>query len=132
MTTINPATSPVVLSLDPDEGLVHTIVVTVYDAAGNSSSTTIQFPPIVTINAPTTLSNATITDSTVTISAPTGNDLTNIILIPNTTGASLGACTGAGGDTINPYATPVTCIINNITASDTITVTAEDSGIGAE
>jgi len=132
LTTINPATSPVVLNLDPDEGLIHTIVVTAYDAAGNSSSTTIKFPPIITFNAPTTLINTTITDSTVTISAPTGNDITNINLIPNTTGASLGVCTGAGGDTTDPYATPVTCVINNIAASDTITVTAEDSGIWAE
>ena len=76
-TTINPATSPVVLALDPDE-IVHIIIVTVYDTAGNSSQTTITFPPIVTINAPTTLSNTTITNSTVTITAPTGNELTNI------------------------------------------------------
>lgn len=71
--------SPVTLTLDPDE-IVHTVTVTVFDAAGNSSETIVRFPPIVTFSAPTTLSNTPITDSTVTISAPTGNDITNIAL----------------------------------------------------
>ncbi len=127
LTTINPATSPIVLNLDPQEPVVHTIVVTVYDTAGNSSSTTIKFPPIITINAPTTLSNTTITDSTVTISAPTWNAITNIQLAPGTTWVSLWVCTGTGWWTVDPYISPVTCDINNISDSWTITVTADDN-----
>jgi len=132
LTTINPATSPVVLALDPDEWVVHTITVIVYDAAGNSSTTTISFPPIITINAPTTISNSSITDSTVTITTPSGNDITNIALSSLTTGASLGTCTWAWWDTTDPYANPVTCIINNISASWTLGISAEDSILWAE
>jgi len=127
LTTINPATSPVVLGLDPEEPIVHTIVVTVYDEAGNSSSTTIKFPPIITFNAPTTLSNTTITDSTVTISTPTGNTITNIQLDPGSTSATLWTCTGTWGWTTDPFISPVTCDINSLSDSWTITVTADDS-----
>jgi len=132
LTTINPATSPVVLGLDPDEWVVHTITVTVYDTAGNSSATTISFPPIITISAPTTISNATITDSTVTITTPSGNDIINVSLTSPTTWASLGVCTDAFGGTSEPYLNPVTCIINNVAASGTIEVFAEDSALWAQ
>jgi len=131
LTTINPATSPIVLSLDPQEPVVHTIVVTVYDEAGNSSSTTIKFPPIITFNAPTTLSNTTITDSTVSISTPTWNAITNIQLAPWTTWATLWTCTGTGWWTTDPFISPVTCDINSISDSGTITVTADDNVIVA-
>ncbi len=130
-TTLDPATSPVVLDLDPDESL-HVVTVTVYDSAWNSSQSTVRFPPNITFNAPTTLSNTTITDSTVTISTPTWNDITNIILTPNTTGASLWTCTWNGGDTTDPYATPVVCSILNIASSWTVTVSAEDNLIVAQ
>jgi len=129
-TTDDPVTSPVVLNLDPDETL-HTVTVTVYDAAWNSSSNTISFPPSVTFNAPTTLSGTTIIDSTVTISNPSGNDISNITLIPGTTNATLWVCTGSWSDTIAPYVNPVICNINNITASWTITVSWDDASIGA-
>ena len=131
LTTINPATSPVDLVLDSSE-LVHTIVVTAYDTAGNSSASTIKFPPIVTINAPTTLSNTTITDSTVTITSPPGNDLTNIMLVTSTTWASLGTCTWDRWDTTDPYATPVICDINGISDSGSISILAEDASNWAE
>ncbi|MBP6037825.1 MAG: hypothetical protein KA604_00610 [Candidatus Saccharimonas sp.] len=129
-TTINPATSPVTLSLDPDEA-VHTVTVRVYDTAGNFTDHVIKFPPIVNFNAPTTLSNTPITNSTVTITSPLDNDLTNITLSPGTTGATLGACTGDGGDVSAPYASPVTCVINAVNATGTVTVNATDSVTGA-
>jgi hypothetical protein len=129
-TVIDPATSPLILSLDPDE-VLHSITVTVFDSAGNSTSSTIQFPPSVTFNAPTTLSGGVITDSSVTINNPSGNDVSSIMLLANTTNATLGICTGSGSDTSSPYATPVTCIINNITGSGTITVSGDDSVLGA-
>lgn len=132
LTTLTPATSPVQLSLDPNElttgpDYTHTIVVKVYDTAGNVSTTTIKFPPLVTFTTPTTISNATITNATVTITSPAGNPLDQIQLLPGTTGASLGTCTGAGGDTTAPYDNPVTCQINGVSTSGTITVTGRDS-----
>ncbi|MDC0505985.1 DUF5011 domain-containing protein [Candidatus Gracilibacteria bacterium] len=129
-TVIDPATSPVILALDPDE-ILHTVTVTVFDTAGNSTSSTIQFPPSVTFNAPTTLSGGIISDSTVTINNPSGNDVSNITLLANTTNATLGACTGSGSDATAPYATPVTCVINNITGSGTVTISGDDSILGA-
>ncbi len=129
-TTINPATSPVTLSLDPDEA-VHTVTVRVYDTAGNFTDHVIKFPPVVNFNAPTTLSNAPITNSTVTITSPMDTDLTNITLSAGTTGATLGTCTGDGGDTTDPYASPVTCTINGVGATGTVTVNATDSVTGA-
>jgi surface protein len=129
-TTINPATSPVTLTLDPDEA-VHTVTIRVYDTAGNYTDRVIKFPPIVTFTAPTTLSNTTITDATVTITSPGGNDLTGITLDAGATGATLGACTGDGGDTTDPYANPVTCTINNVASIGSVTVNATDSVTGA-
>jgi len=131
LTTLSPTTSPLSLVLDSDE-VVHTIIVTVYDAAGNSSSTTVKFPPIITFSAPTTLSNTTITDSTVTIMSPLGHSLTWVTLAPGTTSASLWTCTDAASGTSAPYASPVTCIINNISASGSISVSAEDVVNGAQ
>lgn len=79
LTTLNPATSPASLTLDPDE-LVHTVIVRVYDTAGNVTEKTVKFPPLVNFTTPTLISNTPITDSTVTITSPNGNPLTNIIL----------------------------------------------------
>ncbi len=130
-TLINPATSPVSLILDSDE-MPHIIKITVYDTAGNSSYSIVKFPPIINFTAPTTLSNTTINDSTVTITTPSWNDLENITLIANWTQASLWNCTGSGSDITEPYATPVVCEIQNIEESWTIQITAEDAWNGAE
>ena len=62
-------TSPVQLSLDPDMDL-HEVTVTCYDTAGNSSSNTIKFPPIIEFTVPTPISNVAITNATVTITSP--------------------------------------------------------------
>ncbi len=129
-TTMNAATSPVTLTLDPDES-AHTITIRVYDTAGNYTDHTIKFPPIVNFTAPTTLSSTSITNSTVTITSPMGNDLTDISFSAGTTGATLGTCTGAGGDTTAPYANPVTYVINSITATGSVTIDATDSVTGA-
>lgn len=129
-TTMNPATSPATLTLDPDE-VVHTITIRVYDTAGNYTEHVIKFPPIVNFTAPTTLSNVAINTSTVTVTSPMGNALTGITLNAGTTGASLGTCTGAGGDTTDPYESPVTCVINNVSSTGSVTVNATDSVTGA-
>jgi hypothetical protein len=126
LTTDTPVTSPLTLALDPDESL-HTVTFTVYDTAGNSTSKTIIFPPIVNFITPTLVSNTTISDASIEILTPTGNDIDTIILDPGTTGAILGTCTGDGGDLTSPYAQPVTCSINTISATGTITVTGRDS-----
>ena len=76
---INPAVSPFIPALDPDEN-VHEIIVTSYDTAGNSTSNTVRFPPIITFSAPTTLSNTGITDTVITITSPDDNDLDNIVI----------------------------------------------------
>ena len=109
-TTISPATSPVTLDLDPDEitasPFFHTITVTAYDQAGNSTITELKFPPVITFTAPTTLSNLAITDTTFTISSPGDiNDITNIVV----TGGTGFTCLGAGADATDPYTSPVTC-----------------------
>jgi uncharacterized delta-60 repeat protein len=128
--TINPATSPVSLTLDPaaltNAPFYHQVTVRVYDTAGNMSSSVVRFPPIVTFNAPTTIKNSPITNATVTITTPTGNDLTNISLTPNTTGATLGTCTGNDGGTTAPFKQPVNCVISNISATGTLSVSAQD------
>ncbi|MGB3023339.1 MAG: BspA family leucine-rich repeat surface protein [Candidatus Saccharimonadales bacterium] len=129
-TTISPATSPVTLTLDPDEA-VHTVTIRVYDTAGNYADRVIKFPPIVNFTAPTTLSNTTITNATITVTSPGGNDLTGITFSAGSTGATLGTCTGAGGDTSDPYANPVTCVINNVASTGSVTVNATDSVTGA-
>ena len=130
LTTISPATSPVVLTLDPDETL-HTITVRVYDTAGNVSESIVKFPPIVDITAPTPINNVAITDATITVTSPDGNDLENIV-ISGIAGATLGTCTGAGSDTVTPYASPVVCDITSVPVTGTLTVTAQDVGTSAE
>lgn len=129
-TTDDPVTSGVILALDPDEA-VHSVTVRVYDTAGNFTDSTIVFPPIVSFTTPTTVSSTTISNATVTITAPSTNDITNIVLSPGTTGATLGSCVGTGADATDPYAQPVVCAINDISASGTITVSAIDSGNSA-
>ncbi len=122
-TTDSPVTSPVVLTLDPDEAL-HTITLRVYDTAGNFTDISSTFPPIVNFTVPTPINNATITDATVTVTSPAGNDLDNIIVSSGS--ATIGTCTGFGGDTVSPYANPVTCTMN-VTATGAVTVDARDS-----
>lgn len=128
-TVITNPSSPIVLQLDPDE-VQHEVTLRAYDTAGNVSSTTIIFPPIVTITAPTVLSNGNINDSTVTIASPMGNDLDQI-QVSGIAGATISDCVGAGGDTTEPYANPVRCKINNISQSGTLRVVARDAGTTA-
>lgn len=124
--TINPATSPVDLALDPDEA-VHHVIVRTYDTAGNVTDRDLLFPPIVTFNVPTPISNGTIINASVTITSPSGNPIDNIVLNAGGTGATRGACVGAGNDTTSPYNQPVTCQIGSITNSGTVTVSARDA-----
>ncbi len=127
-TSITQANSPITLDLDPDE-VYHTVVIKVYDTAGNYSQVILKFPPIISFNSPF-IDNQTMTGS-VTITSPAGNDLSNITIDVGTTGASLGTCIGNGGDATEPYTSPVICDIDNITSSGNIKITADDSILGA-
>lgn len=124
----NPS-NPVVLQLDPDE-VQHQVTLRAYDTAGNVTSLTIIFPPIVSITSPTILSNQAINDSTVTITSPMGNDIDQI-QITGVAGATLSDCVGAGDDRTEPYASPVRCKINNINQTGTVRITARDVGTTA-
>lgn len=131
LTTLSGATSPQTLSLDPDT-LTHTVRVRAYDTAGNMSETTITLPLLVSFTVPTPISNSVINDASITITNPNNNPLTNIVLTPGTTGASLGTCTGSGADMTDPYESPVTCTITGVANSGNVTVNAEDSVTGAQ
>ncbi len=127
-TTISSATSPVTLDLDPDQLTIapfyHTVKVTAIDAAGNSTSTEISFPPTINFTAPTTVSSTTITDTTFTISSPGDlNPIENIVI----TGGSGFTCVGNGGDVVTPFDSPVTCSGGSITSSGNLSVSADDS-----
>lgn len=128
--TISSASSPLLLTLDPDES-VHSVVINTYDTAGNVYTQTILFPPIINFNTPTEVSNNTINDASITITSPSGNDIENIALDAGATGATLGSCTGDGGDNTTPYAQPVTCGLAGISSSGSMTVSARDAGNGA-
>ncbi|MCB9809030.1 peptidoglycan-binding protein [Candidatus Nomurabacteria bacterium] len=133
-TTLTPATSPATLALDPNGLLIlpfyHEITVRVYDTAGNSSESEVRFVPLVTFNTPTTISNTTINDASVTISTPSGNSLGLISLNDGGTGATFGDCTDGNNTLINlasvPLVQPVTCEILGVTSTGTITVSAVD------
>ena len=130
---MNPAISPLLLNLDPDEAL-HTIKVRCYDTAGNYSDNIIKFPPIVTFTTPTQLSNIAIEDATVTITSPDDNDIDNITLSSTISPTpTLTNCIGDGGDITSPYASPVLCEIHGIVQSGTVQIEARDvvtNGVG--
>jgi surface protein len=128
--TDNPVTSPVTLDLDPDETL-HSVTLRTYDTAGNFLDTIAIFPPVITFNAPVTIKNSTISDTTFTVTTSTGNDVTNIAFSAGTTTATLGTCTGNNLGTSDPWQQPVICAIDNITATGTVAVDAEDVETGA-
>ncbi|MDD2986129.1 hypothetical protein [Flavobacterium sp.] len=124
LTSINPAVSPLIVALDPDQ-ILHTITVRCFDTAGNFAQNSITFPPIVAFNAPTQISNTPITDATVTITSPNGNDIDSIVLTSNSSGAFLGACNPITG-VFGQYLSPVTCSLEGITQSMTIQIDARD------
>ncbi len=131
--TVSPATSPMVLNLDPDE-ILHTVKVKCYDIVWNYSENIIKFPPIVTFNTPTQISNTGIENATVTITSPGDNDIDTIQLTSSMWVLPiLTDCVWDWWDTIVPYASPVTCEIHGIVESGTIRVNARDvvtNGIG--
>ncbi|MCB9808981.1 hypothetical protein H6776_01135 [Candidatus Nomurabacteria bacterium] len=133
--TLSPATSPVTLSLDPNELMTapfyHEITVRVFDTAGNSSESEVRFVPLITFSTPTPISNTTITDATFTVTTPSGNNISAINVFDGGTGATLGTCTDTNSNTTAPYVQPVTCTIGALTTTGTITVTATDAGNGA-
>ncbi|GHV24614.1 hypothetical protein FACS1894176_01310 [Bacteroidia bacterium] len=130
ITVVSPVISPFNPVLDPDEQ-THTLTVTCYDTAGNSSSNSITFPPVVLFTLPHPVSNTNIEDATVTIISAEGGQITNITLTGTIPNAYLSNCMGSGADTVSPYASPVTCEIHGINQGGTITVSAEDYTIHA-
>ena len=116
-----------VANLDPDENS-HVIEIKAFDSIGNTTSRRISFPPIVTINAPTIISNQTINDTTVTITSPVeGHQIGNIIISGSaSTGVTLGTCTDKNGNTTAPYNTTVNCQILGIKETGMVAVEAKD------
>lgn len=110
-------------------GTSHTLKITLKDKAGNTSTRTILFPPVVTITAPITTSSGAIAGATVTIDGPAGMQIVDI------------ASSGAGNPTItctpaptplSPRTVPFTCDVADVPASGTleITATSQDGFIG--
>ena len=98
------------LNLDPTEDQ-HTITVIAYDLVGNTTEKQTIFPPEVTFNAPITISNQPINNSTVTITAPiAGHEIDNITISGAASeGVTLENCSDADGEHDPPYTTSVTC-----------------------
>ena len=116
------------LNLDPTEDQ-HTITVIAYELVGNTTEKQTIFPPEVTFNAPITISNQPINNSTVTITAPiAGHEIDNITISGAASeGVTLENCSDADGEHDPPYTTSVTCAIKNIHKSGELTVQAEDT-----
>ena len=117
-------TSPLTTTFNTTD--VHSATLKAIDTAGNEITKTIHWPPQIVINAPTVLSNGPITDTSFTITSPSGADIT-ITAIAGGTGFT--NCTGAGGDTTSPYASPVTCDGGTISNTGDLEITASD-GVG--
>lgn len=101
----------------------HKVVVRAYDRAGNMREKTIQYPPVVAIDAPTTLSNGPITDTTIAVQGPVGMVITDVSF--SGAGVSGFSCTPTPG----PAATvTINCSGGSITATGTLTVTATSDG----
>ena len=119
--------------LDPDEDS-HVIEIIAYDTTGNTTSRRITFPPVITINAPTIISNEPINDTTVKIT--TSNPDHHIIGIGFTGGASVGAsitqCKDQNGHVVTgpSYNSPVTCEISGIQKTGMLEVYATETNGG--
>lgn len=124
-TLVAPATSPISLSLDPDE-LVHEVIVRCYDKVGNMSANIVKFPPIVQFDVPTPISSGEITDMVVTITSPLGNPISNITIVSSSGETPSLDCEGADQGQWDPYQSPVRCRVGALTKSGIITVEAVD------
>ncbi len=122
--TIDPATSPVSLNLDPDR-LTHEVSVTCFDIAWNTGTQSTLFPSVITFSTPTTISSWSITDAQVTVLSPNGTNLDTLSISWSVWTPALWACAIA---TITPgeFFSPVTCNLLGITESMTVTVQARD------
>jgi hypothetical protein len=114
-------TSPQTPSLTPAAS--HKIVVRAYDRAGNMREKTVQYPPVVIIEAPTTTSNAAITDTTIKIQGPTGMVITDVTV--SGAGSSGFTCTPPPSSTAT---VTISCTGGTITTTGTLTVTATSDG----
>ena len=116
------------LYLDPHEAQ-HTVYIQAYDKTNNMSEIAISFPPEVTFNAPTIISNQPINNTVVTITAPNEDDEIDDITLSGegAVGAEIVHCEDING-TINeePYVGTVTCRIEGIQNTGLVTVTARD------
>lgn len=119
---------------------INTIIITAYDIAGNSSSRTVKYPPVVNITASTIYSNSVINDSNFVISEPIGAYISSSTITASNPGDIdiLGmTCNGLSYSTFfsSPKQIPDTGIVCSgftISTTTTITVTAtlrpEDGG----
>lgn len=101
----------------------HKIVVRAYDRAGNMREKTVQYPPVVVITAPTTISNNAITDTTIQIQGPLGMVITDVSI--SGAGSSGFVCTPIPSSSST---VPINCTGGSITTSGTLTVTATSDG----
>lgn len=120
------------INMDPHESL-HVVDIEAYDLVGNKTVRRITFPPVVTINAPTIISNQIISDSTVTITASTPSNHIQDITISGSasTGTSISECKDVNDNETAPYETSVTCKILGIQATGMIEIQATETEIGA-
>lgn len=93
----------------------HSVILRATDIAGNQSTSTIEFPPVVSINSPTTSSNTTILDGTVTVTGP--NNITSVTISANASNLDCG---------VLPQPSPVSCSFQ-VESTGTLTVFAEDT-----
>jgi surface protein len=122
--TIDPATSPVSLNLDPDR-LTHEVSVTCFDIAWNTGTQSTLFPSVITFSTPTLISSGTIGDAQVTVLSPNGTNLDTLTITWSAWSPALWVCAIAA---LIPweYYSPVTCSLLGITESMTVTVQARD------
>ncbi len=98
----------------------HTVTVRAYDKAGNVREKTIQYPPVVVITAPTTLSKNAITDTSIEVQGPVG-------MVINTVTISGAGSSGFTCDTL-PGTVTIRCTGGQIMSTGTLTVTATSDG----
>ncbi len=116
---VSTQTSPYEPTLTPANS--HTLVVTAYDVAGNSTSREVAYPPVVNIISPTVISNAPITDTTIRVNGP--NSITEVTA--SGAGSSNLNCTPAPSQA-NPQAGPINCTVS-VGSSGELTIRAKDT-----
>ena len=109
--------APVVSPFNPDipPAESHQVTLRVTDIAGNQSTATIEFPPVVSITSPVTASNAPIVNGSILVNGP--NEIISVSVSEIASGLECG---------VFPQSAPVRCTFQ-VDTTGVLTVTAEDS-----